>query len=186
MLIPFLRPLRVVRAARGLRAARLVRAGAALGRFFHSGRTFAAGYRLHYAIGSSALVVLSASTLTMALEDGARAATITNFGTALWWALATATTVGYGDIAPVTTEGRIVGAFLMLTGIGLFTFFTAAVAAFVLASCAEEPAVAQELRALRAAVAELRDRVGAEASDEGADLKTSSLKTSSDLGDTDR
>ena len=48
----------------------------------------------------------------------------------LWWALVTLTTVGYGDIAPVTLWGRITGAGLMLVGIGVLAFTTANVAAF--------------------------------------------------------
>lgn len=48
----------------------------------------------------------------------------------MWWALVTLTTVGYGDIAPVTTGGRITGVFLMLSGIGVLAFTTATIAAF--------------------------------------------------------
>lgn len=44
---------------------------------------------------------------------------------ALWWSYVTITTVGYGDLYPVTTEGRIIAAFLMTTGVGLFGTFTA-------------------------------------------------------------
>ena len=47
----------------------------------------------------------------------------------LWWALVTLTTVGYGDIAPVTLGGRITGAILMLSGIGVLAFITASIAA---------------------------------------------------------
>jgi voltage-gated potassium channel len=47
---------------------------------------------------------------------------------ALWWAFATITTVGYGDKFPITHEGRIVAAFLMTAGVGLFGTFTAYVA----------------------------------------------------------
>ena len=43
---------------------------------------------------------------------------------AIWWAYVTITTVGYGDKYPVTTEGRIIAAFLMTTGVGLFGTFT--------------------------------------------------------------
>ena len=40
-----------------------------------------------------------------------------SFGDSLWWGIATLTTVGYGDIVPITEKGRIAGVFLMLTGI---------------------------------------------------------------------
>jgi voltage-gated potassium channel len=43
---------------------------------------------------------------------------------AIWWAFVTITTVGYGDKYPVTTEGRLIAAFLMVTGVGLFGTFT--------------------------------------------------------------
>ncbi|MBM3452384.1 MAG: two pore domain potassium channel family protein [Bacteroidetes bacterium] len=47
---------------------------------------------------------------------------------AIWWADVTITTVGYGDKFPVTSEGRIISAILMTTGVGLFGIFTAFVA----------------------------------------------------------
>ncbi|MBL7665201.1 MAG: two pore domain potassium channel family protein [Bacteriovoracaceae bacterium] len=43
---------------------------------------------------------------------------------AIWWAFATATTTGYGDIVPISTAGKIVGIFLMLVGTALFAMFT--------------------------------------------------------------
>jgi voltage-gated potassium channel len=49
---------------------------------------------------------------------------------AIWWAYVTITTVGYGDKFPVTTEGRIIAAILMTTGVGLFGTFTALVASW--------------------------------------------------------
>lgn len=45
-----------------------------------------------------------------------------------WWAVVTATTVGYGDVSPVTLEGRLIAVVLMLTGIGVIGVFTATVA----------------------------------------------------------
>lgn len=48
----------------------------------------------------------------------------THFSTALWWAITTASTVGYGDVSPTTTIGRIAGVLLMLVGIGLIGVIT--------------------------------------------------------------
>lgn len=59
-------------------------------------------------------------------------AKITNPQDALWWSFATITTVGYGDLFPVTTAGRITGAVLMTAGVGVFRTVTAAVGAWML------------------------------------------------------
>jgi voltage-gated potassium channel len=52
-----------------------------------------------------------------------------NLGTSLWWSLQTVTTVGYGDVVPAQTGGRVIGAVLMLQGIGFITVVAAAVTA---------------------------------------------------------
>lgn len=59
---------------------------------------------------------------------------IHSFIDALWWGFATATTTGYGDITPVTFQGKILGIFLMLTGMALFAMFTALFAEAILTS----------------------------------------------------
>src|SRR5690349_4410693 len=50
-------------------------------------------------------------------------------GDGLWWSLQTVTTVGYGDIVPHNTEGRVIASLVMLTGIGFIAVVTAAVTA---------------------------------------------------------
>jgi voltage-gated potassium channel len=55
---------------------------------------------------------------------------IQSIGDGLWWAIVTATTVGYGDISPTTFEGRAIAVVLMLLGIGVIGAFTATVASF--------------------------------------------------------
>ncbi len=59
---------------------------------------------------------------------------IHSFIDALWWGFATATTTGYGDITPVTTQGKCLGIVLMLTGMALFGMFTALFAETILTS----------------------------------------------------
>jgi|tagenome__1003787_1003787.scaffolds.fasta_scaffold20735340_2 voltage-gated potassium channel len=52
-----------------------------------------------------------------------------DLGTSLWWAVQTVTTVGYGDVVPHQTTGRVIGTVVMLTGIGFIAVMTAAVTA---------------------------------------------------------
>lgn len=54
---------------------------------------------------------------------------IKTFGDGIWWALVTVTTVGYGDITPLTTLGRVVAGTLMFFGLGLIATVTAIVSA---------------------------------------------------------
>ncbi len=56
--------------------------------------------------------------------------TIDSCADALWWSFVTVTTVGYGDISPITAQGRIVAAILMLVGIGFIGMLTGTIATF--------------------------------------------------------
>lgn len=78
------------------------------------------------------LVLYTAALSVYEAERFADGANITSFGEAIWWAFASVTTVGYGDRYPVTEEGRFVATFLMVIGIGLFSSFTALLAAWVM------------------------------------------------------
>ena len=57
---------------------------------------------------------------------------------AVWWALCTVSTVGYGDIVPITIAGRIVGAFLIIVGVTFFLGFMAALVSIMSTLIAEE------------------------------------------------
>jgi voltage-gated potassium channel len=81
-----------------------------------------------------ATVIISAYTLLVTFVGGTLAWLLAphdfaSFGQALWWAVQTVTTVGYGDVVPTNTEGRVVGVVVMLSGIGFLTVITAAVTA---------------------------------------------------------
>jgi voltage-gated potassium channel len=64
------------------------------------------------------------------VEHNAPGATITTFRYAIWWAIETTTTVGYGDYTPVTPAGRIIATAVMIVGVGLIGTVSATVAAW--------------------------------------------------------
>ena len=66
--------------------------------------------------------------LVLLFEERAKGSNIHSYPDALWWAIVTVTTVGYGDRFPVTEGGRVVAVILMLVGIGLIGVLTATVA----------------------------------------------------------
>ncbi len=129
ILLPFLRPLRVVRSARALRLLRLGRLAAFLGKATRDGRRLLVRHGLHYALLVTLVVMVAAAGLVQAVEEGGGGA-IDSFGDALWWSVTTVTTVGYGDMFPVTPAGRGIAAALMVAGIALFGVLTANIAAF--------------------------------------------------------
>ncbi len=81
-----------------------------------------------------AAVIIGVYTLGITVLGGAIARLLdpsdfNSFGNAIWWALQTVTSVGYGDIVPRDTIGRIVGGLLMLSGIAFLAVVTASVTA---------------------------------------------------------
>ncbi|MBC75931.1 MAG: hypothetical protein CME64_07935 [Halobacteriovoraceae bacterium] len=70
------------------------------------------------------LIILGCSYIFYLLEYGINSS-IHTFLDAIWWAFAPATTVGYGDIIPVTAAGKVLGILLMLMGTALFAMYTA-------------------------------------------------------------
>src|SRR6185369_13024842 len=71
------------------------------------------------------LTVLSrASVALYFLERDVQPATFGSVPAAMWWAMATLTTVGYGDVVPITPLGRVVAAFVMISGLGVFGLWT--------------------------------------------------------------
>lgn len=75
------------------------------------------------------ITVLGGSLTIYIVEYGAPGSHVHSLTDALWLTLVTITTVGYGDMVPVTPEGRMVASMLMLVGIGMFTFFLSTLAA---------------------------------------------------------
>lgn len=139
----FLRVAQVLRLARVLR---LLRALTALRRL--RGLAFVDVLinrnKLGHTLVVSASVVLGLASVVWLLERDTNPA-LSSFGDALWWAIVTTTTVGYGDITPQTGLARLVATVLMLMGIGLIGVVASSISAAMIAigGAAPEDAPAQ-------------------------------------------
>lgn len=130
VVVPFLRPLRIFRSARLFRLLYLSRAAALGTHAVTTAQELLRRNGLAFVLAAAAVLLLVAASLMFAFEHDSNGS-IDNFGTAMWWAFVTITSVGYGDTVPVTPEGRIVAVFLMILGISLFGFITANIAAYL-------------------------------------------------------
>ncbi len=88
--------------------------------------------KLGHTLLASCGVVLGMATMVWMLERGTNPA-FTHFGNALWWAVVTATTVGYGDITPQTGLARVCATLLMLMGIGLIGVIASSLSTAIIA-----------------------------------------------------
>ncbi len=79
------------------------------------------------------VVVVTAAVLEWNIERQQPEGNIKTLGEALWWAVVTTTTVGYGDFFPTSPQGRIVGGALMIVGIGLIGTVSATIASWFVA-----------------------------------------------------
>lgn len=131
VLVPFLRPLRIVRSARALALLRAVRGTVVLLRAVDAVQDVLKRHKLGYTLLIALVVVVGSGLLVAALEQGDPARNIESIPDGLWWSITTITTVGYGDRFPVTAIGRAIGAVVMILGIGLFGLLAASLASFL-------------------------------------------------------
>ena len=82
--------------------------------------------RAVWAIASATTAVTLACAILIRLVDHSE---FDSIWLGLWWAVQTVTTVGYGDVVPHQTSGRVIAAILMLSGIGFLTVVTAVITA---------------------------------------------------------
>jgi voltage-gated potassium channel len=75
-------------------------------------------------IATATIAITFASGLVMTIIDHEN---YPSLGSALWWAMQTTTTVGYGDNVPTTAAGRLLASLVMLFGIGFLAVITAAI-----------------------------------------------------------
>jgi voltage-gated potassium channel Kch len=78
-----------------------------------------------------------------------------SFGVGVWWAIVTVATVGYGDVVPTTTWGRVVGSATIIVGVTFLSFLTATVTSLFISTEQDEKA-AEEAKVRAASEAETR------------------------------
>jgi len=110
--------LRFMRVFRLLRLLKLTRYSAALqilGAAVHGQRRV---------LGAALMIIVTllvfASSIIYLLENETQPEAFASIPEAMWWGLATLTTVGYGDVTPISAAGKVFGAFIMVLGIGMF------------------------------------------------------------------
>jgi voltage-gated potassium channel len=82
-------------------------------------------------------IAISLVTAGAVLARAVEPEVFTSIGLSFWWAVTTVTTVGYGDVVPKDTSGRLVGAMLMLTGLSLIPLITSVVVSALVSKRAE-------------------------------------------------
>jgi voltage-gated potassium channel len=119
--IPSVPYLEILRSARALRLLRVFRFGAVVGRGAQRVVRLpkSENSQLAVALASFILVTLVSAVLVLAVEEGRNPGVnrINGMDSALWWAISTVSTVGYGDVVPATTAGRLLALIPMLAGV---------------------------------------------------------------------
>ena len=110
----------------------------------HGARRVARGRSVVLSISATLILMAIGTAVVMRIVDPDDFPTV---GLAAWWALETFTTVGYGDVVPTTTVGKIVGGLMMVIGITFLSFLTASVTTALIKrdrgrESAEEPSMA--------------------------------------------
>ena len=156
--IPSVGPLRAGRAARIVRVLRVlrgVRSARAIAQFVLARRAQSAALAVIFL----ALLLLVVSSIAILQFETAATSNITTADDAMWWAVTTMATVGYGDRYPVTAEGRLVAVTLMAGGVGIFGTFSGLVASWFL-SPGEDNGEAERSE-IRRLLVDLHAKVGA-------------------------
>lgn len=125
-----LRGLNLLRIFRLIRLLRLIRFLVRLKIILNASTRFAQQTYLIYICTLAGIVVMAGALGFHYMESGVNP-NVHGFWDSFWWTIVTVTTVGYGDIYPVTTGGRIIAIFLMLGGIATLSAVTAVIAAYL-------------------------------------------------------
>lgn len=133
--------LSATRLTRLMRLFRVIRVVAVIGRALPALRTTVGRTGFLYVAGLALFVVVSGAGILTIVEPETA-----GFWSAIWWALVTTTTVGYGDIAPVSLPGRVIAVMLMFSGISLIAVLSASIAAHFVGSDSDQRLQGIEMR----------------------------------------
>ena len=112
---------------------------------------FETGRVLPYLVGTIIVLVFAFAAVMRIVDQK----DFESYGTALWWAVATVTTVGYGDVVPEEPVGRLVAALLMILGFSLLSLITGTIASTLVSRFMSR----QSDERVLAAIARLEDRI---------------------------
>ena len=141
-------------------------------------------YAAFVTILSAFILLVITSILVLTFETRSGEGNIATGGDALWWAMVTLTTVGYGDTFPMSAAGRITGVFVMIAGVGIIGSLASILASVLVApapdatdepsaastqvpvepAAGSDPQLREELRAIRAELEALRKTMEAQSS----------------------
>ena len=117
------------------------------------------GNLLAYTAVFIVVITLLTATAIWQIEGAAGNPEVTSFADALWWALATITTVGYGDVAIQEPLSRLIGSILMIIGISLFGTFTALVSSRFMTMQGEHNRQEHELTEIRKQLTDIQEKL---------------------------
>jgi voltage-gated potassium channel len=146
------RVLRILRIIRGIKVARVLLS--LFVRYRTRNAMLAGGLLLIFAVFTASIAILQVETDPRSIIKTAE--------DAVWWTLCTISTVGYGDLYPVTRAGRIVASLLLVLGVGIFGAMAGILAGWFTGETSKDSDIRQltdEIAALRLSVEEMQARI---------------------------
>jgi len=155
--LPMLRAGRLIRILRIIRLIRAIRVSQRMTNILFRNKVHGG---LTSVLVIFAMLIIFSSVGVLICEQQNPAAKIKSAEDAIWWSVATITTVGYGDLYPITTEGRCLAMLLMISGVGMFGALSGIIASFMMGKgkeeCDEKKEIMEMLRQLDAKIEALQ------------------------------